>query len=338
MHRVVFVVYPGFELLDTAGPASVFTGANRVLRQSGRSHFYDVGLVSAEGGTVESSSGIAVETLRISALRQGDTILVAGAEREPLLAAVAEPMLRSALPALAGTAGRFGSVCSGGFLLASLGLLDGRRVASHWDACKPFAASYPRVTVDPDALYVVDGRLWTSAGVTTGIDMALAMVARDLDASIAGEVARRLILYARRPGYQSQFSPVLAAQIKGDSPFADLIGWMQANLDAPLDIPSLAERAGLSERSFHRKFAAATGMTPARFVETARLDAARLLLSRGLSLKEIAAKVGLYPTARLSEAFERRFGMAPRLFRDMHAGLDRVEADDVIEPALRRGG
>ncbi|UIJ72562.1 GlxA family transcriptional regulator [Aurantimonas sp. HBX-1] len=338
MHRVVFVVYPGFELLDTAGPASVFTGANRVLRQSGRSEFYDVGLVSAEGGTVESSSGIAVETLRIAALRSGDTILVAGAEREPLLAAVAEPMLRAALPALASTAERFGSVCSGGFLLASLGLLDGRRVASHWDACKPFAASYPHVTVDPDALYVVDGRLWTSAGVTTGIDMALAMVARDLDASTAGEVARRLILYARRPGHQSQFSPVLAAQIKGDSPFADLIGWMQANLDAPLDIPSLADRAGLSERSFHRKFAAATGMTPARFVETARLDAARLLLSRGLSLKEIAAKVGLYPTARLSEAFERRFGMAPRLFRDMHAGLDRVDADDVAEPALRRGG
>lgn len=168
---------------------------------------------------------------------------------------------------------------------------------------------------------MVDGRLWTSAGVTTGIDMALAMIANDLDATIAGEVAKRLILYARRPGYQSQFSPVLSAQIKSDSPFADLIGWIHANLDAPLDVPSLADRAGLAERTFHRKFTAATGQTPARFVETARLDAARMLLSRGLSLKSVAVQVGLFPAARLSEAFERRFGVAPRLFRDMHAEL-----------------
>lgn len=202
-----------------------------------------------------------------------------------------------------------------------LGLLDGHRVATHWDSCAPLAERFPAVTVDPDALSVVDERIWISAGVTTGIDMALAMIARDLDAAIAGKVAKRLILYARRPGYQSQFSPVLQAQVKGDSPFADLIGWIQGNLDAPLDVPLLAERAGLTERTFRRKFVAATGMTPARFVETARLDAARMLLSRRLSLKEIAAKVGLYPTARLSEAFERRFGIAPRLFREMHSPL-----------------
>jgi transcriptional regulator GlxA family with amidase domain len=157
--------------------------------------------------------------------------------------------------------------------------------------------------------------------VTTDIDMALAMIAHDLDGAVAGEVAKRLILYARRPGYQSQFSPVLQAQVKGDSPFADLIGWIQANLDARLDVPSLADRAGLTARTFHRKFVAATGVTPARFVETARLDAARMLLSRGLSLKSVAAQVGLVPASRLSEAFERRFGVAPRLFREMHAGL-----------------
>jgi transcriptional regulator GlxA family with amidase domain len=145
------------------------------------------------------------------------------------------------------------------------------------------------------------------------------MVANDLDATVAGEVAKRLILYARRPGYQSQFSPILQAQVKGGSPFADLIGWIQANLDAPLDVPALADRAGLTERTFHRKFVAATGETPARFVEMTRLDAARMLLSRGLSLKSVAAQVGLFPAERLSEAFERRFGVAPRLFRDMHA-------------------
>lgn len=323
MHQIAFVVFPGFELLDVAGPTSVFNGANRALRQSEKTEFYKIALASAEGGAIESSSGIAVETVAITALRPGDaqTVLVAGAERQPLLQAVADPILRAAIPGLAATSERFGSVCTGGFLLASLGLLDGHRIATHWDACEPFAAVFPKVVVDADAIYVVDGRLWTSAGVTTGIDMALAMIAQDLDAAIAGEVAKRLVLYARRPGYQSQFSPLLRAQVKGDSPFADLIGWIQANLAAPLDVPALAARAGLTERTFYRKFVAATGQTPARFVEIARLDAARMLLSRGLSLKSVAAQVGLFPPARLTEAFERRFGVAPRLFRDLHAAL-----------------
>jgi transcriptional regulator GlxA family with amidase domain len=323
MHTVAFIVYPGFELLDTAGPASVFNGANRALSQRGKPPFYAVALVSAEGGAITSSAGITVETMPIAGFSPDGaaTVLVAGAERERLLPAVADAALRAALPGLVKKAERFGSVCSGGFLLAALGLLDGHRIATHWDSCQPLAATFPSVTVDPDALYVIDGSLWTSAGVTTGIDMALAMIAHDLDAAIAGEVAKRLILYARRPGYQSQFSPVLTAQVRGDSPFADLIGWIGANLDAPLDVPALADRAGLSERTFHRRFVAATGVTPARFVETARLDTARMLLARGLSLKSVAAQVGLFPAARLTEAFERRFGVAPRLFRDMHAEL-----------------
>lgn len=323
MHHVALIVYPGFELLDMSGPASVFNGANRALSQQGKAALYKVLLVSTQGGAIESSSGVAVETRPITEIRPGEvhTVLVVGAEREQLLSAVADPMLRAAIPGLAVKAERFGSVCTGGFLLAALQLLDGRRIATHWDSCKPFTEKFPSVTVDPDALYVVDGRLWTSAGVTTGIDMALAMVAHDLDAAIAGEVAKRLILYARRPGYQSQFSPLLQAQVKGDSPFADLIGWIQANLDAQLDVPSLAARAGLTERTFHRKFVAATEETPARFVEIARLDAARMLLSRGLSLKSVAVQVGLFPPARLADAFERRFGVAPRLFRDMHAEL-----------------
>ncbi|MHB0952913.1 MAG: AraC family transcriptional regulator [Allorhizobium sp.] len=210
MHHVAFIVYPGFELLDASGPASVFNSANRALGQRNQPAFYNVELVSANGGAVESSSGIAVETRAITELEPGDaqTVLVAGAEREQLLPAVADPVLRAGLPRLTARVQRFGSVCSGGFLLAGLGLLDGHRVASHWDSSKPLADAFPAVSVDPDALFVVDGRLWTSAGVTTGIDMALAMIASDLDATIAGEVAKRLILYIRRPGYQSQFSPV----------------------------------------------------------------------------------------------------------------------------------
>jgi len=323
MHRVVFVVYPGFELLDMSGPASVFTSANRSLGLSGKPSFYAVDLVSAAGGPVASSSGVVVATQSLAerARKAAGTVLVVGAERESLLPALADPAWPALLPKLASRAQRFGSVCSGAILLARLGLLDGRRVATHWDACTPLAAGFASVTVDPDSLYVVDGRLWTSAGVTTGIDMALAMVARDLSAEIAGDVAKRLVLYARRPGYQSQFSPLLQAQVKADSPFAELISWIQANLSLPLEIPVLADRAGLSERTFHRRFVAATGETPARFVETARLDAARMLLCRGLSLKSVAAETGLSPATRFSEAFERRFGIAPRLFREMHAAF-----------------
>jgi transcriptional regulator GlxA family with amidase domain len=321
MYRIVFVVYPGFELLDVSGPASVFNNANYALAMRGKPHYYEIDLISGGGGRVVSSSGIAVDTLNAGEFsgEAVDTLLVAGAEREPLLEAMADPAIRASLPRLAGRAGRYGSVCTGAFILAGLGLLDGHRVATHWDGCVPLAEAFPEVSVDPDALYVEDGRLWTSAGVTTGIDMVLAMVAYDLGAAIAGEVAKRLVLYARRPGYQSQFSPLLQAQVKADSPFADLIGWIEANLDSALDVPALAARAGLSERTFHRRFVAATGDTPARFVEKARLDAARMLLSRGLSLKTVAGQVGLFPAARFSEAFERRFGVSPRLFRDLHA-------------------
>jgi transcriptional regulator GlxA family with amidase domain len=208
-----------------------------------------------------------------------DTLLIAGAEREPLLQAIADPEIRQALPQLTRKSGRFGSVCTGVFFLAALGLLHDHRVTTHWDACAPLAQAFPSLRVDPDALYVTDGQLWTSAGVTTGIDMALAMIAHDLGAAIASQVAKRLVLYARRPGYQSQFSPLLKAQLKADSPFANLIEWIHANLAASLDVPKLAAKAGLPERTFHRKFVAATGETPARFVETARLDAARMLLS-----------------------------------------------------------
>lgn len=320
MHRIVFIVYPGFELLDTSGPISVFTSANRALGLAGKPPFYAVELASPAGGPVTSSSGVAVHTQSLEERsREGvDTLLVAGAESEHLLPVLADSVWAAWVPDLARKARRFGSVCSGAIILARLGLLDGHRAATHWDACAPLAATFPTVSVDPDALYVVDGRLWTSAGVTTGIDMALAMVAQDLSADIAGAVAKRLVLYARRPGYQSQFSPLLQAQVKADSPFAELIAWILANLGSPLEVPRLAERAGLSERTFHRKFVAATGQTPARFVETARLDAARMLLCRGLSLKSVAAEIGLSPATRFCEAFERRFGIAPRLFRAMH--------------------
>ena len=228
--------------------------------------------------------------------------------------------MRRWLCKVAPRAKRYGSVCTGAFVLAAAGLLDGKRVATHWASCDRLADGFPALNVDADSLYVVDGKVWTSAGVTTGIDMALALVEADLGAATANLIARHFVLYARRPGYQSQFSPLLQAQTAAEAPFAALIDWMQENLDQPLDVPALAARAGLSERSFYRKFTEATGKTPAHFVEGLRLDAARTLLAQGLPLKAIAGKVGLSSPARLGQAFERRFGMAPSLFREMHRG------------------
>jgi len=311
-HQISLLAYEGCQLLDVTGPAAVFGAAN-----DGRDRpFYDVRIVSPDGGPVATNCGVAAMSQPIGG--RPDTLLVAGGSRG-LKAALAREDVLAWLRKAAPKAKRFGSVCTGAFMLAAAGLLDGKRVATHWASCERLADRFPALTVDADALYVVDGKVWTSAGVTTGIDMALALVEADLGAATANLIARHFVLYARRPGYQSQFSPLLQAQTNADAPFAALIDWMQDNLDKPLDVPALAGRAGLSERSFYRKFTDATGKTPAHFVEGLRLDAARTLLARGLPLKTIAGRVGLRSSARLGQAFERRFGMAPSLFREIHA-------------------
>ena len=310
-HCVFILAYEGCQLLDVAGPAAVFGAANESRVQP----FYDLGIVSPDGGAVTSNSGVAIQSRKIGG--QPDTLLVAGGSRG-LKATMARDDLRRWLRTVTPKARRFGSVCTGAFVLAAAGLLDGKRVATHWSSCERLARKFPALEVDADSLYVVDGKTWTSAGVTTGIDMALALVEADLGAATANLIARHFVLYARRPGYQSQFSPLLQAQTVAEAPFAALIDWMQENLDQPLDVPTLAARAGLTERSFYRKFTEATGKTPAHFVEGLRLDAARTLLAKGLPIKTIAGKVGLNSPARFGQAFERRFGMAPSLFREMH--------------------
>ena len=310
-HRIFILAYEGCQLLDVTGPAAVFGAANESRAQP----FYDLSIVSPDGGAVTSNAGVAIQSRKIGG--QPDTLLVAGGSRG-LKAAMARDDLRRWLRTVAPKARRFGSVCTGAFVLAAAGLLDGKRVATHWASCERLARKFPALEVDADSLYVVDGKIWTSAGVTTGIDMALALVEADLGAATANLIARHFVLYARRPGYQSQFSPLLQAQTAAEAPFAALIDWMQENLDQPLDVPTLAVRAGLTERSFYRKFTEATGKTPAHFVEGLRLDAARTLLTKGLPIKTIAGKVGLNSPARFGQAFERRFGMAPSLFREMH--------------------
>ena len=315
-HRLVLLTFPGTQILDVTGPASVFGGANDTVR---RQH-YDVRIVSEHGGVVQSNSAVAITTEALCDIPPDsvDTVLIVGGDDDALLKLAANKTVEKWVQAACGRAARFGSICTGTFALAAFGLADGKRVATHWSGCADLARMFPKVEVDSNALFVQDGKLWTSAGVTTGIDMSLELVARDLGSPVANAIARRLVLYARRPGHQSQFSPLLSAQAHADAPFAKLIHWMRDNLAQSLDVPALAAKMAMSDRSFYRKFTSSVGDTPARFVETLRLDQTRVLLGTPITLKEIAAKTGYTSAAQLSKAFERRFGMSPLLFREMH--------------------
>jgi transcriptional regulator GlxA family with amidase domain len=317
LRHIALLAFDGMQVLDITGPAAVFGAANDA---PGGPH-YRLHIVSPGGGAVASNCGVVLMTEAICDVESQimDTVLVAGGSREGLQTLAQDEAARAWMVRAAGHARRYGSVCSGTFVLAHFGIIQGKRVATHWEGTALLGKHYPDLQVDANALYVEDGRVWTSAGVTTGIDMCLALVARDLGEPAANLIARRLVLYARRPGYQSQFSPMLAAQARADTAFAGLIEWIREHLAEPLDVERLAGQAGMSPRSFHRRFLAATGETPGRFIESLRLDHARQLLQTRASLKEIAARTGYATQGQFSKAFARRFGLNPGLFREMHA-------------------
>ncbi len=315
--KIILIGYSGCQLLDLTGPASVFSTANKVAGEN----IYSVLIASPAGGSVETDSGVTLQSQPLREIEPTfmDTILVAGADTCPLSHALKNKILLSWLVSKETTVARLSSVCSGSFILARAGLLKERTATTHWLGCDRLAQDYPDIQVDKDALFVKDGKVWTSAGVTTGIDMALVMVEEDLSAQIANDIARRLVLYARRPGHQSQFSSLLQAQSKAGEVFRPLIDWMKSNLEKSLDIPQLAERACMSERSFYRHFTDQLGVTPAQFVLSLRLEAARCLIAEKKSLKQVAAEVGFGSVPRMSAAFEKRFGMRAALFRSLHS-------------------
>lgn len=307
--RIALLAFPDMELLDIAGPAAVFGSATEA---------YEVIVVSAKGGEVPTSCGLTVGSRATTEVdcKNLDTLILSGGEGRPVRRAMYDPALRDFTRAAAPHLNRLASVCSGAFLLCEWGLAQGRRVATHWRATDNLAHAYPGVSVDPDALFVEDGPIWTSAGVTTGIDMSLAMVERDLGAARAQAIARHLVLHARRPGWQSQFSALLEAQ---GGPYADLVAWIAANLDQPLDVDQLAARAHQSPRTFHRKFSVAVGRTPAAFVERLRLDQARTRLEAGEPLKAVAMACGFGSLDRMGRAFKAGFGLLPSTYRALHA-------------------
>jgi len=311
--RVVIVAFADVQPLDVAGPAEVFATAGD----------YDVMVAAPSAGPLPTASGYAIvpqATLgQLAADRTPiDTLVIAGGEGTR--SAHADDTLVDWLRDAAPRARRVTSVCTGAFLLARAGLLDGRRCTTHWAWCDTLARAYPRLVVDPDPIFVRDGDVWTSAGVTAGMDLALALVADDHGPRHALEIARQLVLFVRRPGGQSQFSAGMAGQQVQRSSLRELVAWMHDHLDADLSVPALAHRAHMSERHFGRAFAAECGTTPAAYVEMLRVERARLLLeTTDAGVEHIAAAAGFGSVETLRRAFARRLGVAPADYRTRFA-------------------
>jgi len=313
--RVVIVAFPDVQPLDVAGPAEVFAVASALCPGA-----YRIEVVAPGGDPVATHSGYAIAPHGDLASARGpiDTLVVAGGAgtREALADAELVPFVTRA----AKRSRRVTSVCSGAFLLARAGLLDGRRATTHWAWCDSLRRAFPQVEVLDDPIYVVDGNVWTSAGVTAGMDLALALVEDDLGPRVSLDVARQLVLFVKRPGGQSQFSAQLAAQAPDREPLRELQAWMIDHLDADLSVPALAQRAFMSPRNFARAFKAETGMTPATYVEALRVERARLALETTAEpVEAIARRCGFGTPETMRRAFARRLGVSPAAYRTRFA-------------------
>jgi transcriptional regulator GlxA family with amidase domain len=315
-HHVALFVFPGFQLLDAAGPASVYEGANAALGKA----FYKITIVSPKGGAVRSVSGLTLESTAISRVRSKvlDSAFIVGGDEAGVTAMLRDRASATWMAQAFANTGRHGSVCSGSVLLAQWGLIQERRFATHWIAAPIVRANWPELDLDAESIFVEDGTLWTSAGVTAGIDMTLALVERDHGADVVRQIAQRLVLPVRRAGWQSQYSPLLQTQAARGGRYADLIAWMSTRLSKSLTVERLAERAGESVRTFHRHFTEASGFTPAEFVTRQRLELAQKLIRDGSSLKEASVKSGFSNAANLASAFRKHTGLSAAEWRHLH--------------------
>jgi transcriptional regulator GlxA family with amidase domain len=310
--QVFIACFTGVEILDIAGPASVFGNATSLL---GNGTGYDVHLAAISAGSVETASGIALTAEQTLGSIRGpiDTVIVPGGLRKAVAGAAAlAPLIRRLSP----RARRVASVCTGAFILSQAGLLDGRAVVTHWAACDALRKRNPRCRVEDDRIFVRDKHVWTSAGASSGIDLALAMVEEDHGAGLALDIARWLVVYLRRPGGQSQFSAPLAAQVAEREVLRDLLPWMSENVHADLSVGALARRTKMSERTFARVFVAETKFTPAAYVERLRIDAARRTLeTTKKTVKQIARSCGFDRVETMHRAFKRTVGVTPLQYR-----------------------
>ncbi|MGH9112268.1 MAG: GlxA family transcriptional regulator [Acidimicrobiales bacterium] len=312
---VVIVAFPHVQGLDVVGPLEVFAAANA----HGADPAYATSIVSTSGGTISTSSGLGFATRSLrSAPSPLDTLVVAGGTGTP--GAMADTALIDWLGAAAAGARRVTSVCSGAFLLAQAGLLDGRRATTHWSVCDTLADRFPGVRVDADRIYVRDGHVWTSAGVTAGMDLALALVEHDHGGELTLAVARQLVLFAQRPGGQSQFSAQLAVRRAEREPLRDVLAFVAEHPEADLSVPALAARAAMSVRTFARVFRAEVGTTPAAYVQLARIEAARRLLeTTRRTVDDIARACGFGTVETMHRTFQRTVRTSPGQYRRLFA-------------------
>lgn len=309
----------GAETLDVVGPLQVFSSAAALFatRHPSAAPIYRVEVLSCSRRLmITTNCGLRMQAQRSFGEIHGgiDTLLVAGgsAIESDLTSAATVEWLRRIAPATR----RVGSVCTGALLLARAGLLDGRRAATHWNWCEHLAERYPQVAVEPDPIFIRDGNIYTSAGVTAGMDLALALVEEDHGSSLALQVARHLVLYLRRPGSQSQFSAALSLQSRDRHPLPELQSWVLENLDKALTVEVLAKRASMSPRNFARVFSRAMRITPGKYVERLRVETARRRLEEtDHSLKKIASQCGFGSAAVMRTVFQRLLGTAPGRYR-----------------------
>lgn len=301
-----FLVYPDFQLLDATGPIATFEIAARFSPGA-----YRLVFLSKDGGMVASSSGLAVATAALADAPPLDTLIVSGGDgvKAPAGCAATLAYVRDA----AKTARRVASVCSGTYVLAAAGLLDGKRATTHWSRTKDLQKRYPAIRLEPDKIFVQDGMIWSSAGITAGIDLSLALVGADEGEAVARRTAQQLVVYHRRPGGQSQFSALI--DLKAGR-FDALMVWAREHLAQSLDVEQLAAQAAMSPRNFARLFVAETGVTPAKAVERLRVEAARALLdSQPLQVEDVALETGFGDPERMRRAFIRAFGQPPQALR-----------------------
>jgi transcriptional regulator GlxA family with amidase domain len=312
------LVFPDFQLLDAAGPISVFEIAARYAAAASpaiaaANKAPSIRVLAVRPGPVRSTSGVELVARGLRPSGAISTLIVAGGEG--VRAAAACDQTLAFVRAIAKRGVRVASVCSGAYILAEAGLLDGRRATTHWQRTRHFLAAYPKVKLEPDRIFVRDGNIWSSAGITAGIDLALAMAAEDFGDEIAQKTARQLVLYHRRSGGQSQFSSLLELKAPTGR-FGALLAWAREHLDAPLTVEDLAEQAGMSSRHFARAFIAETGTTPSKAVERLRIEVARQRVqSSGEAIERVAQATGFRDPERMRRAFIRAFGQPPQSLR-----------------------
>ncbi|UZR28456.1 GlxA family transcriptional regulator [Methylococcus mesophilus] len=314
---IAMLAYQGAEMLDVVGPLDVFAAANALFRNFGLPEPYQIYILANQAGMFSTSSGM---KLFADAGWQDwhmdtDTLFIAGTQNYQ--------EINHSLPAIqwiksmASRVRRLASVCTGAFLLAEAGLLDGRRATTHWLACNLFAKRYPEVNLQVDAIFIKEGFIYSSAGVTAGMDLALALVEEDLGREVSLEIARLLVVFLKRPGGQTQFSAKLRAQSVTHSRLKPMLEWLFDNLDKPVTVADMATEAAMSARNFSRLFMKETGLTPAKFLEKTRLEAAIVVMDqKNLPIKSIAKRCGFSNIDHFRRAFQRQYGVSPQDFRD----------------------